>query len=107
MHRKAVFYFCRFLDRGVECWRAPLDRSRACGCLHYQMDFVLRAGLSQSHERKIRRQILADRERHFVTARPRNPMTGKFIKHDRDCICMSCRESRVTSANPHGWPNDD
>lgn len=28
-------------------------------------------------------------------------------EHSDDCFCMRCREDRVTSANPHGWPDDD
>lgn len=54
----AIAYVCKFLDRGVECDRAPMDGSRACGCKRSQMDFIwARRGISRSHRRKIRKQI--------------------------------------------------
>lgn len=54
---KAAHFYCKFLDRGVECHRAPLDGSRACGCKGSQKGLFFRPGMSRSHRRKIRRQI--------------------------------------------------
>lgn len=54
---KAITRYCKFLDRGVECWRAPMDGSRACGCKPQDMAIQFRSGLSRSHRRKIRRQL--------------------------------------------------
>lgn len=40
-------------------------------------------------------------------------MSAPFIghtssaSHDRQCNCLACREGRVTSANPHGWADDN
>jgi hypothetical protein len=54
---KAVYRFCKFLDRGVECRNAPMDGSRACGCKPEQKDYEFEPGLSLSHRRKIAKQL--------------------------------------------------
>jgi hypothetical protein len=58
---KAFHLHCKFIERGVECHRAPLDGSRCCGCRREQKQLVFRTGLSRSHRRNIIKQVQEQR----------------------------------------------
>ena len=62
---RAIYLSCKFLDRGVDCWNAPIKSERfvgahydfyMCGCTPAQKMIEWRSGMSQSHIRKIARQ---------------------------------------------------
>lgn len=53
---KDTYRYCKFLDRGVECWNGRYGTGE-CGCKTPQMALGFRPGLSRSHRRAIRKQL--------------------------------------------------